>query len=211
VRAAEDPKPTEAREEQAGRRPAEVWLVRHGETEWARDLRHTGRTDIALTAKGRAEARQVGRRLAGVPFDLVLSSPLSRALDTARLAGFGDRARVDADLVEWDYGRFEGLTTREIRRSRPGWSLWRDGAEGGESPTDVGRRADRALGAIASIEGRVLVFSHGHFLRTLAVRWLGLEPSDGRLLALYVATVSVLGWEHETRVVERWNEACPPG
>lgn len=211
MRAADGPTRGAEPGKQADLRPAEVWLVRHGETAWARDLRHTGRTDIALTARGRAEAREVGRRLRDVPFDLVLSSPLSRALETARLAGFGDRVRVDGDLVEWDYGRFEGLTTPEIRRSRPDWSLWEDGADGGESADDVGARADRALSAIAGVEGRVLVFSHGHFLRTLAVRWLGLVPSDGRLLALYVATVSVLGWEHETRVVERWNETCPPG
>jgi probable phosphoglycerate mutase len=189
-------------------RPLQVWLVRHGETEWARDLRHTGRTDIPLTDVGRAEALEVGRRLAGIAFDLVLASPLARALDTARLAGFGDRVRVDADLVEWDYGRYEGLTTPEIRRSHPGWTIWNDGANGGESPEQVGARADRVIGRIGSVEGRALIFAHGHLLRVLAARWLGLPPSEGRHLALYVATLSLLGWEHETRVIERWNEGC---
>jgi probable phosphoglycerate mutase len=192
------------------RRPTQVWLIRHGETEWARDLRHTGRTDVALTDRGRGAAREVGRRLRDLSFELVLSSPLSRALETARLAGFGDRVRLDPDLAEWDYGRFEGLTTPEIRRSRPGWTIWDDGADGGETPAQVGARADAVIGRISSTAGRVLVFSHGHLLRTLAARWLGLPPAEGRRLALYVATVSVLGWEHETRVVERWNEGCGP-
>ncbi len=192
------------------RRPAEVWLVRHGETDWARELRHTGRTDVPLTARGRADAREVGRRLQAVSFALVLSSPLSRALETARLAGFGERVKVDPDLAEWDYGRFEGLTTPEVRRTRPGWTIWDDGADGGETPAQVGARADAVIGRMSSLAGRVLVFSHGHLLRTLAARWLGLPPSEGRRLALYVATVSVLGWEHETRVIERWNEGCGP-
>ena len=193
--------------ETAGR-PLQVWLVRHGETAWARDLRHTGRTDIPLTEVGRAEAREVGRRLAASAFDLVLASPLSRALDTARLAGFGERVRVDADLMEWDYGRYEGLTTTEVRRTHRGWTLWDDGADGGESPEQVGARADRVIGRIDRVEGRVLVFAHGHLLRVLAARWLGLPASEGRRLALCVATLSVLGWEHETQVIERWNEGC---
>lgn len=187
-----------------GPRP-EVWLVRHGETEWARDLRHTGRTDAPLTDVGRAEGRSVAAGLAGVGFDVVLSSPRSRALDTARLAGFGDRVRVDEDLAEWDYGRYEGLTTDEIRVRRPGWTIWRDGGDGGESPEEVALRADRVIGRLEPVDGRILLFSHGHFLRVLAARWLGLPPSEGRLFALDTATVSVLGWDRDTRVVERWN------
>ncbi len=192
-------------------RPAGIWLVRHGETEWARDLRHTGRTDVPLTEAGRGQAADVGRRLRGIEFELVLSSPLSRALETARLAGFADVVRVDPDLAEWDYGRFEGLTTPEIGRSHPGWTIWTDGAEGGESPAQVGRRADRVIARLGGVDGRVLVFAHGHLLRVLAARWAGLPASGGRLLGLSVATVSVLGWEHGARVIDRWNEACGRG
>lgn len=200
--------PSPAHAPSSARRPPGIWLVRHGETEWARDLRHTGRTDVPLTETGKNEAREVGRRLSVVRFDLVLASPLSRALETARLAGFADRVRVDDDLVEWDYGRYEGLTTSEIRGSRPGWTIWDDGAAGGESPDEVGERVDRVIGRIAHVRGNVLVFAHGHLLRAFAARWLGLPASEGRRLVLDVATVSVLGWEYETRVVERWNEGC---
>jgi broad specificity phosphatase PhoE len=183
-----------------------MWLVRHGETAWARDGRHTGRTDIPLTDVGRAQAIAVGRRLAGEQFGTVLSSPLSRALETARLAGFGDRVELSDDLMEWDYGADEGRTTPAIRRERPGWSIWVAGPEDGETAASVAARADRVIARVRRGHGDVLCFSHGHLLRVLAVRWLGLEAVDGRLFALSTATISVLGWERDTAVIERWNE-----
>jgi probable phosphoglycerate mutase len=186
----------------------ELWLVRHGETEWSRLGRHTGRTDIALTDAGRAQAAAVARKLSGHEFAMVLSSPLSRALDTARLAGFGDRVETADDLLEWDYGADEGLTTPEIRRERPGWTVWRNGPKDGETADEVAARVDRVIERVRAAEGNVLVFAHGHLLRVLAARWLGEPPTEGRLFALSTATVSVLGWERETAVIERWNEAC---
>jgi len=186
----------------------ELVLVRHGDTEWSRTGRHTGRTDVALTATGRHEAEAVGRRLAGREFVRVLSSPASRALETCRLAGFGDRAETDADLREWDYGSYEGRTTPEIRAERPDWTLWNDGVPDGEAIADVGARADRVLAELETIAGAVLVFAHGHFLRVLAARWLELAPASGRLFALDPATVGALGYEHEWRVIRRWNELC---
>lgn len=186
----------------------ELWLVRHGETEWSRLGRHTGRTDIPLTEAGRAQAAAVARKLAGHEFAMVLSSPLARALDTARLAGFGDRVETTDDLLEWDYGADEGLTTKQIRRERPGWTVWRDGPKDGETADEVAERVDRAIERVRSAAGDVLVFAHGHVLRLLAARWLGEPPTEGRLFALSTATVSVLGWERETAVIERWNEAC---
>ncbi len=186
----------------------ELWLVRHGETEWSRLGRHTGRTDIPLTEAGRAQAAAVARKLSGHEFALVLSSPLARALDTARLAGFGDRVETTDDLLEWDYGADEGLTTQQIRRERPGWTVWRDGPKDGETADEVAERVDRAIERVRAAQGDVLVFAHGHVLRLLAARWLGEPPTEGRLLALSTATVSVLGWERETAVIERWNEAC---
>ncbi len=186
----------------------ELWLVRHGETDWARLGRHTGRTDIALTGSGRAQAAAVARKLSGHDFAMVLSSPLTRALDTARLAGFGDQVETLDDLMEWDYGEDEGRTTPEIRLERPGWSIWRDGPKGGETADQVAERVDRVIARVREADGDVLVFAHGHVLRVLAVRWLGEPPTEGRLFALSTATVSVLGWERETAVIERWNEAC---
>jgi probable phosphoglycerate mutase len=186
----------------------ELWLVRHGETEWSRLGRHTGRTDIPLTEAGRAQAAAVARKLSGHEFAMVLSSPLARALDTARLAGFGDRVETTDDLLEWDYGADEGLTTKQIRRERPGWTVWRDGPKDGETADEVAERVDRAIERVRSATGDVLVFAHGHVLRLLAARWLGEPPTEGRLFALSTATVSVLGWERETAVIERWNEAC---
>jgi probable phosphoglycerate mutase len=184
----------------------EVVLARHGETEWSRAKRHTGRTDVPLTQEGRAQAEALAPRLAGRDFALVLSSPLSRALDTCRLAGLGDRAETDADLEEWDYGEYDGITSVEIRESRPDWSLWRDGCPNGESPAEVGARADRVLARLAELDGDAILFAHGHVLRVLAARWLELEPVDGSKLALDVATLSVLGHEHETsRVIRAWN------
>ena len=183
----------------------EVVLVRHGETEWSAALRHTGRTDVPLTEAGEREARAVGEALRGREFALVLSSPLRRALDTARLAGFEPQLR--AALAEWDYGDYEGLTTAQIRESVPDWTIWRYGAPAGESPAQVGERADRMLAEISGAGGDVLVFAHGHLLRVLGARWLGLEPADGRLLALDPATLSSLGFEREQRVLRVWNAA----
>jgi broad specificity phosphatase PhoE len=187
----------------------EVVLVRHGETDWSAAGKHTGRTDVPLNERGRREARGLAGMLAGRRFELVLTSPLSRAVETCRLAGLGDRALVRDELAEWDYGAYEGRTTAEIRMGRPGWSLWRDGVEGGETIAEVGARADRVLPELEAAGGDVAVFAHGHLLRVLAARWLGVEPDAGRLLALDPATISVLGFEHEWRVLRAWNERCP--
>jgi len=186
----------------------QIWLVRHGETEWSRSGRHTGRSDIPLTDTGRQQAGALAHRLAGHRFALVLTSPLSRAADTARLAGFGDVMVVDEDLREWDYGDFEGRKTDEIREQYPDWTIWRGPWHGGESIDQVAARADRVLQRVGSVDGDALVFSHGHLLRVLAARWLGREPQTGGLFALSTATISLLGWERETPVIERWNEAC---
>ncbi|HEU4410943.1 MAG TPA: histidine phosphatase family protein [Polyangiaceae bacterium] len=183
-----------------------VVLVRHGETPWSLAGKHTGRTDIALTDAGRDAARRVGEALAGRAFARVLSSPLARALDTCRLAGFGDRAERDEALLEWDYGEYEGLTTPEIRAARPDWWLWRDGCPGGEAPGEVAARVDPLVASLAASEGDVLVFAHAHLLRVLAARWLGLPPSEGRLFALGTASLSALGFEREERVIARWND-----
>ena len=183
-----------------------MWLVRHGETEWARLGRHTGRTDIPLTPLGREQAASVAARLAGRPFARVLSSPLSRALDTARLAGFADRVETREDLVEWDYGADEGRTTPEIRLDRPGWSIWGDGPRAGETIDEVAARVDRVIADARDQPGDVLVFAHGHVLRVLAARWLDLDAASGRLFALSTATLSILGWEREAPVIERWND-----
>ena len=188
----------------------DLWLVRHGETEWARLGRHTGRTDVPLTELGREQAAVVGLRLVDQPFGLVLSSPLSRALDTARLGGFGDRVETDPDLVEWDYGADEGRTTAEIRRDRPGWTIWRDGPAAGESVEDVGRRVDRVIARVRARPDASLVFAHGHLLRILAARWIDQPPSEGRLFALSTATLSVLGWERDQPVIQRWNDHTDP-
>ena len=188
----------------------EIVLVRHGETQWSASGRHTGRTDVALTAQGERQAKAVVPVIEGRDFALVLSSPLQRASRTAEIAGFPD-AELDPDLQEWDYGAYEGLTTAEIRERRPGWFLWRDGVPGGETLHDVGDRADRVIARIRrSLEdGDVAVFAHGHLLRVLGARWVGLDPSCGAHLALDTATVSVLGFEHAEPVIRRWNQ--PPG
>jgi broad specificity phosphatase PhoE len=183
----------------------EIVLARHGETEWSRDGRHTGRTDIPLTETGRRQAEQLGAALAEWSFERVLSSPLERALETCQLAGPGEACQTSDDLLEWDYGEYEGITTPEIRKSRPDWYLWRDGCPGGERPEDVGRRVDRVIAAIEDAEGDVALFAHGHVLRVLAARWIGLGPEGGALLALGTGTLSALGYERETRVVRRWN------
>jgi probable phosphoglycerate mutase len=185
----------------------EVVLVRHGETEWSRAGKHTGRTDVPLTEAGREQAQEVGAALKKRRFAAVWTSPLSRAAETCRLAGFGDVAAPRDELMEWDYGEYEGRTTPEIRRERRGWTLWGDGVPGGETSDEVGARVDRALAAVASIPGDVLLFAHGHVLRVMAARWLGLEPAAGRLFALDPATLSVLGYERETRAIRLWNES----
>lgn len=183
-----------------------IWLVRHGETEWARLGKHTGRTDIPLTDLGRAQAEALAMRLAGRPFALVLSSPLSRALQTARLAGYTDQIQTSDDLLEWDYGADEGRTTPEIRIDRPGWTIWGDGPKDGETIRHVGTRVDRVIALAREQVGDVLVFAHGHVLRILAARWLRLAPAKGQLFALSTATLSILGWEREQAVIERWND-----
>ena len=185
-----------------------VVLVRHGETEWSRDGRHTGRTDLPLTAEGRRQAQSLAAPLRAWQFALVLSSPLQRALETCRLAGFGANVQVRPELMEWDYGRYEGRTSREIVTENPGWSLWRDGGPDGEMPADVGRRVDRVITEVRPVAGNVLIFAHGHVLRVLTARWLGEPPGGGRHYALQTATLSVLGHEHEDPVISRWN--LPP-
>jgi broad specificity phosphatase PhoE len=183
----------------------EVWLARHGETEWSRDGRHTGRTDLPLTARGEDEARALVGALAGVPFDLVLTSPRRRAADTAALAGRRD-AVADPDLAEWDYGDYEGLTTAAIREQVPGWRVWTDPSPGGETAADVAARADRIVARVlAEAPDRALVVSHGHFLRALASRWVDRPVAFGAHLYLATATLSVLGWERDTRAITRWN------
>ena len=186
-----------------------IWLVRHGETKWSRQLRHTSRTDLPLEDVGRAQAEALGQALAGARFRLVLTSPLVRAADTARLAGFGDLAVADSDLKEWDYGRLEGRTTVEIERDYPGWTIWDGPWAGGETVDQVSARADRVLARcmVAGGEGDVLLFGHGHMLRVLAARWLGLPGQSGSLFGLSTATISVLGWERERRIIQIWNAA----
>jgi probable phosphoglycerate mutase len=183
-----------------------VVLVRHGETEWSRDGRHTGRSDIDLTDRGRRQAEATGQRLAGASWSLVLTSPLRRAFDTCRLAGLGDRAAPDDDLMEWDYGEYEGLTTPEICARDPSWSLWREGCPGGEMPDDVGGRADRVLERLRAPSGDAVVFAHGHILRVLAARWVGEPAAFGARLMLSTASLSTLGTEHDVPAVSLWND-----
>lgn len=183
----------------------EVVLVRHGETEWSRDLRHTGHTDIPLTERGRDEARLLRDALSEWRFARVLSSPLSRAVETCELAGLGEAAEITPDLLEWDYGEYEGITTKQIREERPGWYLWRDGCPGGETAGEVGARLDPVVESLRTAETDVALFAHGHTLRVLTARWLGLPPEDGALFALSTGTLSVLGYERETAVIRRWN------
>jgi broad specificity phosphatase PhoE len=185
-----------------------VYLARHGETAWTVSGQHTGRTDIPLTPRGERNAVRLGERLKGMTFARVFTSPLQRARRTCELAGFGGVALVDADLVEWNYGAYEGLRTAEIRQQQPDWQLFRDGCPEGESPAEVGARADRVVGRLRAVTGDVLLFSSGHFLRVLAARWLGLDPSAGRLLLLTTASLSVLGYEHGMAepVIRLWND-----
>ena len=180
-------------------------LVRHGGTEWSRDGRHTGRTDVPLTDQGRGEVESVRPLLEGFAFTRELSSPLSRALETCRLAGLGERAELRDELLEWDYGDYEGVTTAKIHETRADWLLWRDGCPNGERPADVGVRADALLADLAGAEGDVAVFGHGHMLRVLTARWLGLEPARGALFVLATAALSVLGSEHDSHAIRAWN------
>jgi probable phosphoglycerate mutase len=182
----------------------ELWLVRHGPTEWSESGRHTSTTDLPLLPAGEEAARGLAARLGGVDFSLVLTSPRLRARRTAELAGYPE-AVVDDDLVEWGYGDYEGVTTPEIRETVPGWTVWTHPSPGGETASEVGARLDRVVARAREVDGRTLVFAHGHSLRVLAARWLGLDVAGGRLLRLDTATISVLGNERETPVVLRWN------
>lgn len=192
---------------------AQLWLVRHGETEWSASGQHTGTTDIELSEAGRRHAMGLRERLQGIEFDRVLTSPRQRARVTAELAGFGDRAEVNPDLAEWDYGQDEGRTTPEIRAERPGWTVWRDGPLGGETAEEVGRRADRIVALAAASSGRILAFGHGHMSRVIGARWIDLAPSHGSRLKLSTAAVCVLGYDRETRAIVHWNatERLDPG
>jgi broad specificity phosphatase PhoE len=185
----------------------EVVLARHGETEWSLSGRHTGRTDVPLTENGVRHAKALGRRLAGRSFDAVFTSPMSRARETCRLAGFVDDAQVRDELLEWDYGEYEGVTTAEIREQRPDWLLWRDGCPGGETAAEVGARVDRLIAELRSIDGDVALFAHGHVLRVLAARWAELPPERGGALYLSTATLSILGYEREVPVIRLWNDS----
>ena len=185
-----------------------VVLVRHGETEWSRSGKHTGRTNVPLTEKGRADAERLSSCLSGWSFARVLTSPLQRATETCRLAGLAEPWEVREDLREWDYGEYEGRTTPDIRKERPGWTLWSDGVPGGETGDQVGVRADRLVAEVVGIDGDVALFGHGHMLRVLAARWIGLPPTAGGRFGLDPATISVLGFERETQVILRWNQPC---
>lgn len=179
--------------------------MRHGATEWSVNGRHTGITDLALLPQGEEQARAVGRLLDGRPFALVLTSPLHRARHTCELAGYADRAEIDADLLEWDYGEFEGVTTAEIRRTIPDWTVFTGPVPNGETIHQVARRVDRVIARARAAPGDTVVFAHGHVLRVLAARWCDLDPVEGRRLPLETATLSVLGWERETPCIHLWN------
>ena len=182
-----------------------IYLIRHGETEWSRGGKHTGVTDMPLTEQGRKVARLLQRVLAQEEFVLVMSSPLSRARETCELAGFAKVAAVEPDLMEWNYGEYEGLTTKQIQLARPGWSVFHHGCPGGESPEQVAGRADRVLAKVRARAGTVALFAHGHLLRVLAARWIDQPPSFGERLLLDTATLSVLGYYYETPALKAWN------
>ncbi len=184
-----------------------IVLVRHAETEWSLDGRHTGLTDIPLTDHGRDVAATLAGRLADWNFALVLVSPFTRALETCELCGLGAQAQKRPDLHEWDYGNYEGITTPQIYEQRPGWNLWRDGCPGGESAADVGVRADRLITEASAVDGPVAMFSHGHMLRVLGARWIGLDPAHGAHLGLSTAAVCLLDHEREAPILARWNDA----
>ena len=183
-----------------------IWLVRHGETEWSKSGQHTGRTDIPLTATGEQQGKALGRHLAGRQFALVLTSPLGRARETCRLAGFLGGAQVTDDLLEWDYGIYEGRTTAAVRAEQPGWSIWTTTVAQGETVEQVGERARRVIERADAVAGDVALFAHAHILRILAACWMGLPPIHGHSLMLSTASISVLGYERETRVLQIWNQ-----
>jgi len=190
-----------------------IYLARHGETAWTISGQHTGRTELPLTARGERNARRLGKRLQGFTFSAVLSSPLERVVRTCELAGFGKVARIEPDLIEWDCGNYEGRRLAEIHAERPGWNLFRDGCPGGESPGQVGERADRIIQQSRSLPGDVLIFSSGHFLRVLAARWIGLEPVGGRLFLLSTASLSALSYEHNLSepAIRLWDDTSHVG
>ena len=190
-----------------------VYLARHGETAWSLSGQHTGLTDLPLTDRGERNARRLVERLKGLSFNKVFTSPLQRAMKTCELAGFGPRAEIDRDLLEWNYGEYEGRRTEEIHAERPDWQVFRDGCPGGESPDQVGARADRVVKRAREIAGNVLIFSSGHFLRVLAARWLGLEPAGGKYFLLSTASVSALSYEHNLSqpVIQLWNDMSHVG
>ena len=185
-----------------------IYLARHGETAWTISGQYTGRTDLPLTGRGERNAAQLGERLKGLTFDKVFCSPLQRARQTCELAGFGSVAEIDSNLLEWDYGQYEGLRSAEVHASRPDWQLFRDGCPGGETPGEVGARADQVVNRVRGVEGNVLLFSSGHFLRVLAARWLDLPPDGGRFFALSTASLSALGYEHNLSqpVIRLWDD-----
>jgi broad specificity phosphatase PhoE len=187
-----------------------IYLARHGETAWSLSGQHTGLTDLPLTERGERNARQLGERLRGLSFAAVLTSPLQRAAHTCELAGFGAVATPERDLVEWDYGRYEGRRSAEILAERPDWNLFRDGCPDGESPAAIGARADRVVQRLRTLSGNALLFSSGHILRVLAARWLGLPPSGGGLLLLGTASLSILGYEHnrDEPAIHLWNDTA---
>jgi len=182
-----------------------LWLIRHGETEWSLSGAHTGRTNIALTPAGEESARAIGQELAGHEFALVLTSPLKRAVRTCELAGYGAEAQVDPNLSEWDYGLYEGRTTEQIRAQRPGWQIFRDGPEGGETIGQVAARALDVIDRAVQVDGDVALFAHGHILRILTACYLGLPPEDGSMFVMGTGAISTLGYEHESRAILRWN------
>lgn len=182
-----------------------VHIFRHGATEWSDSGRHTGVTDIPLTPEGRRNAERLRPLLQGRAFARVMTSPLARAVQTCRIAGLGDQAQVVDDLMEWNYGDYEGLTTEEIRRTDPDWLVFTDGCPNGESPADVGRRADRVIAQVRRVDGDVALFAHGHVLRVLAARWIGLSPGHGRFFVLDTATYNLLGYYHHSPALLRWN------
>ena len=190
-----------------------IYLARHGETAWSLSGQHTGRTDLPLTERGRRNACRLGERLKGLTFANVLTSPLQRAVLTCELAGFEAAAEVDRDLLEWDYGKYEGRRTAEIHVERPDWQLFRDGCPEGETPDQIGVRANRVVNRVRKIQGNVLLFSSGHFLRVLAARWLGLEPGSGRYFLLGTASLSALGYEHRLSepVIRLWDDTLHVG
>ena len=186
-------------------RPGQVFLIRHGETAWSLSGQHTGLTDIPLTERGRRAALRLAPVLAQTKFELVLTSPLQRARQTCELAGFGDRAQIESDLVEWSYGEYEGLTSDEIERHNPGWLIFEDGSPGGESPAQVAERVDRVIEKVRGVRGSVVLFAHGHVLRVFAARWIGLPPADGSRLLLDTATLNILGWYRGLPAIQCWN------